>query len=196
MTATFLPEGAAETVPGDRQSTGCLRCLLGEMPAPGTVATCDTAGVIGPAVTMVASIAATEAMKLIVGRGELNRGLIYLDLWSHEYENFGSGNRQDDCPACGMRRFDFLNAEVGKTSSALCGRNAVQVIVNGSDPADLARIETQLAPVATTIVRNEYLLKAQIDEYEFTVFPDNRAVIQGTDDEDLAKGLYARYIGG
>ena len=44
--------------------TPCLRCIMGELPAPGTVPTCDTAGIIGPIVALMGSIAAAEAIKL------------------------------------------------------------------------------------------------------------------------------------
>ena len=195
MTATFLPDGAAQTLPGERTATGCLRCLLGEIPAPGTTPTCDTAGVIGPAVALITAVAAGEAMKLMVGRGKLNPGLLHFDVWTHEYESFGGSLRRPDCPACGQHQFDFLDAIAGTTSSSLCGRNAVQVGVSGSRPLDLARLETQLQPVAQKIARNEYLLKARIDDYEFTIFADNRAIIKGTEDQDLARTLYAKYIG-
>ena len=40
------------------------------MPAPGSTPTCDTAGVIGPAVALITAVAAGEAMKLLVGRGD------------------------------------------------------------------------------------------------------------------------------
>ncbi len=195
MTVTLIPAEAAAALPGGRQATGCLRCLLGEMPAPGTTPTCDTAGVIGPAVALITAVAAGEAMKLIVGRGALNPGILHMDVWTHEYEQFGAGGRRPDCPACGRREFEFLRAQVGATSASLCGRNAVQVSVLGSKPLDLARLEEQLLPVAGQVRRNEHLLKARINSYELTVFPDNRAIIQGTDDEDVAKGLYAKYIG-
>lgn len=195
MTATFIPDGAANKLPGARSVTGCLRCLLGDIPAPGTTATCDTAGVIGPAVTLISSLAAAECLKLIVGRGKLNPGLIHMDLWEHEYAQFGGLNRRPDCPACGLRRFDFLTAQMGATTASLCGRDAVQVAISGGGQLDLARLEQQMAPVARKLTRNDYLLRAQIDDYEFTVFPDNRAIIKGTEDEDLAKTLYAKYIG-
>ena len=42
---------------------------------------------------------------------------------------------------------------------------------------------------------NAYLLRAHIDGYEITLFPDGRAIIKGVEDPDLAKSLYARYIG-
>lgn len=199
MTATFVPDGAVEALPKnhdtEREATGCLYCLLGEMPAPGTTATCDTAGVIGLAVAMIAAVAATEAMKLLVGNGPLNPGLIHMDVWTHEFMTFGRPPRKPDCPVCGYHRFDFLNASVETTSTSLCGRDAVQVTVTGSQRLDLVRLEQQLTPIVTKQIRNDYLLRAQIDTYEFTIFPDNRAIIKGTEDEDLAKSLYARYIG-
>jgi adenylyltransferase/sulfurtransferase len=42
---------------------------------------------------------------------------------------------------------------------------------------------------------NEFLLRCIIDSYELTVFPDARAIIKGTDDEQIARSVYARYIG-
>ena len=199
MTATLIPDGAVAKLPagdnGPRQATGCLRCFLPDLPAPGTTPTCDTAGVIGPGVALLTAVAAAEAMKLLSGQGELNPGIIHMDVWSHEYEKFVLP-RNPDCPACGAHDYEFLNAEVGTTSAALCGRNAVQVVVTGGPRLDLAALAQQLTPVAKQITRNDYLLRAQIDGYEFTIFPDSRAIIKGTEDEEAAKGLYARYLGG
>lgn len=199
MTATLIPDGAVAKLPagvnGPRQATGCLRCFLPEMPAPGTTPTCDTAGVIGPGVALLTAVAAAEAMKLLTGQGQLNSGIIHMDVWSHDYEQF-TLMRNPDCPACGTHEYEYLDAEVGTTSAALCGRNAVQVAVTNGPRLDLAAIAQQLAPVAKQLARNDYLLRAQIDGYEFTVFPDSRAIIKGTEDEEIAKGLYARYLGG
>jgi adenylyltransferase/sulfurtransferase len=195
MTATLIPDGAAETLAGTRMATGCLRCFVPELPAPGTTPTCDTAGVIGPGVALLTAIAGAEAMKVLSGQGKLNRGIIHMDVWSHDYEQFTLA-RNPECPACGRRDYEYLNAEVGTTSAALCGRNAVQVVVTGGPRLDLATISQQLALVSSQVTRNDYLLRAQIDGYEFTVFPDSRAIIKGTEDEELAKGLYARYLGG
>ncbi len=196
MTATFIPDDAVAKVPGERAATGCIRCALGEMPAPGTTATCDTAGVVGPAVALITAVAAGEAMKILAGTGDLNPGLIHMDVWSHDYERF-QFPRRTDCPVCGTQRtFAFLDAQMGTTSTSLCGRNAVQVSTSGGGRLDLAQIERAMQSVTSAVKRNDFLLKAQIDDYEFTVFPDNRAIIKGTDDEDLAKSLYARYIGG
>jgi len=195
MTATFVPPEAAQRLPGERTSTGCLHCLLGAIPAPGSTPTCDTAGVLGHAVSLVSSIAAGEAVKLIVGRGELNPGLLHVDSWWHEYEPLGISVRDPACPVCAHRDFAFLNAQSGAGSTMLCGRNAVQVSVSGAPRLDLANVERQLLTVTQRIKRNDFLLRAAVDGYEFTIFPDNRAIIKGTEDESLARTLYARYIG-
>jgi len=39
------------------------------------------------------------------------------------------------------------------------------------------------------------MLKAAVDGYELTLFPDGRAIIKGTHDPDKARSLYARYLG-
>lgn len=182
--------------------TPCLRCIMGELPAPGTVPTCDTAGIIGPIVALLGSIVAAEAIKLLVGRGELNDGMIHIDLWDGTYERFDLGGPRPDCPTCGQHRFEFLNAAVGTRTAALCGRDAVQVNI-----VKAASVETLQATFLQTLAErlrmagavdvrvNPYLLRAQIDGYEFTIFPDGRAIIKGTNDEAVAATLYAKYVG-
>lgn len=199
MTTTMIPDSAVSALPSNennpRKSTGCLRCLIGEAPPPGTGATCDTVGVIGPAVALITAISAGEAVKLIVGKGKLNPGIMHMDVWTHEYEMIAAMPRNPNCLACGQHQFDFLDAAQNTTSTVLCGRNAVQVSVSSGQSLNLAKLEEQLAAVVTKQKRNAYLLRALIDDYEFTIFPDNRAIIKGTEDESLAKSLYSRYIG-
>jgi adenylyltransferase/sulfurtransferase len=174
----------------------CLRCVMGELPAPGTVPTCDVAGVIGPIVTLMGSIAATEAIKLIVGRGTLNDGMIYADLWEGSFDRFDLGGPRRDCPTCGNAEYPFLSAETGTRTTSLCGRNAVQVSVVGARTLDLSALADRLRAAGFGMIYcNPYLLRADIEGYEFTVFTDGRAIIKGTSDEARASTLYARYIG-
>jgi adenylyltransferase/sulfurtransferase len=176
--------------------TPCLRCILGELPAPGTMPTCDTAGIIGPIVALLGSIAAAEALKLIIGRGELNDGMVHIDLWDGTFERFDLGGPRPGCPTCGEGRFEFLHAESGARTTALCGRDAVQVSVAGVRGLDLARLAERLRSARVGRVSiNPYLLRAAIDGFEFTVFPDGRAIIKGTNDEAAAATLYAKYVG-
>ena len=183
MTATLIPGDSA-----------CLRCIFEDIPAPGTTPTCDTAGVLGPVVSTVASIAAGEALKLVLGRGQRNRGMIHIDLWDNTFEVFESPPPRPDCITCGQGEFEFLDADVGTHATSLCGRDAVQVRVRGASHLDLNRLAERLSAVGTAR-SNAFLLKAEIDGYEFTIFPDARAIIKGTTDNERAKTLYARYIG-
>jgi len=65
-------------VPGE---TPCLRCVFEASPGPGEVGTCETAGVLGPAVGIIASFQAAEALKILAGkRHHINRELFMLDL--------------------------------------------------------------------------------------------------------------------
>jgi adenylyltransferase/sulfurtransferase len=42
---------------------------------------------------------------------------------------------------------------------------------------------------------NEFLVRAHVGGFEFTVFPDGRAIIKGTSDPGVARSLYAKYVG-
>jgi molybdopterin-synthase adenylyltransferase len=178
--------------------TPCLRCIMGELPAPGTVATCDTAGIIGPIVALMGSIAAAEAIKLLVGKGTLNDGMIHVDLWDGSYDRFDLGAPRPDCPACAEGTFEFLTQEAGARTASLCGRDAVQVSVAGahSGMMSLEGLADRLrAGGATDVRQNAFLLRAIVDGREFTVFPDGRAIIKGTENEAEAITLYSRYVG-
>ncbi len=190
MTTTIVPDGATEHF--GREATPCLQCIMGPEPPTGGP-TCDTAGVIGPIVSLMASISAAEAMKLLTGKGEINRGMITVDLWDNSFEQFGIAGRNPECPVCAKHDFRFLNAEVGSRTAVLCGRNAVQ-ISNPGARISLPEIAQRLEALGRVSL-NDYLLRAHIDGFEFTIFPDGRAIIKGTEDPDLAKSLYARYVG-
>ncbi|HEX9114934.1 MAG TPA: ThiF family adenylyltransferase [Anaerolineae bacterium] len=174
----------------------CLRCIMGEIPAPGSVPTCDTAGILGPIVALMGSFSAGEAIKLLVGKGTLNPGMAYVDLWEDTFDRFDLGAPRPDCPTCGTHEFSFLSTESGTRTTVLCGRDAVQVSLAGVAGVDLAALADRLTAAQVGQVQcNPYLLRARIEGYELTVFPDGRAVIKGTADEAVAATVYARYIG-
>jgi adenylyltransferase/sulfurtransferase len=171
----------------------CFACLLGERPAPGTSPTCDTAGVLNTAVAVVASLQANEALKILLGKREaLAGGLQTLDLWSNTFQVVRVP-RSASCEVCAGRKFRHLEGAPSGAIS-LCGRNAVQVSPAPGARLDLAEAERRLAPLGT-VRRNAYLLKFAADGCELTIFPDARAIIQGTEDLARARSLYARYVG-
>jgi molybdopterin/thiamine biosynthesis adenylyltransferase len=188
--------GITSTIlPGD---TPCFRCLFPDPPPPGTTPTCDTAGIVGPIVGMMGAFSAGEAIKFLTGQGKLNRGLTSIDLWQLNFDRLPVEDRQPDCSCCGQRNFEFLEAagELGSRVASLCGRNAVQVTVRPTPTLDLAGFAGRLSAAgAQDMLENEFLLRYRLDGYEWTLFPDARAIIKGTDDLNVARTLYARYIG-
>ncbi len=142
---------------------------------------------------LLGSISAGEAIKLLTGSGEINRGLLNVDLWDNTFETFMLAGRDADCPACGRGEYHFLDAEMGSRSAALCGRNAVQVN-NPAARIDLPTIAKRLEALGE-VKQNAYLVRAWIDAYEISLFPDGRAIIKGTEDPELARSIYARYVG-
>src|SRR4051794_5913639 len=175
----------------------CLRCVFEAAPAPGEAGTCETAGVLSPIVSIIASFQTAEALKLLTGQLDaVNRELIYVDVWENITRRIKIAPLlgKVDCPCCQRRRFEWLDGEQGSQTTSLCGRNAVQVAHR--TPAqlnfeELARHLERLGEVSY----NRFLLKFDADGYQFTVFPDGRAIIKGTNDVDKARTLYAKYIG-
>jgi len=187
-------EGQTMTIlPGE---TPCLRCLMPECPPPGSMPTCDTAGILGPAVGVIASIQAIEAIKILSGnRAAVSRHLTVVELWESciRQVNVASLRDQVDCPTCKRREFPWLAGKEGSRSAVLCGRNAVQLSQPGKS-VSLDQLARQLSGVGQ-VTRNAYLLRLKVDAYEITVFPDGRAIIGGTDDIAVARTVYAKYIG-
>lgn len=181
-------------IPGE---TPCLRCVFEAAPGPGDVGTCETAGVLGPMVGIIANIQCTEAIKLLVGKREaVNRDLIYLDVWENVSKRIKIAKLKGkvDCPCCGQRKFEWLEGEHGSQTVSLCGRNAVQVSHRSATKLNFEELARNLRE-SGSVSYNRFMLKANIEEFEFTVFPDGRAIIKGTADTDKARVLYAKYIG-
>ncbi|QDU57993.1 ThiF family adenylyltransferase [Aeoliella mucimassa] len=188
-------EGQSMTIlPGE---TACLACLLPEPPPPGVTPTCDTAGVLGPAVSMVAAIQSAEVLKLLSGnRHAINRKLTIVDLWQNTLRQVSLEklHAAGDCRACGQRDFAWLEGRRGSTTAVLCGRNAVQLRPDSPQQLNLEALADQLESVADVLC-NPYLLRAETGRFTLTLFPDGRAIIAGTDDVAEARTFFAQMIG-
>jgi len=176
-------------LPGE---TPCLACVFPESPR-GALETCDTAGILNSAATLVASIEAAEALKLLVGaRDQVRRTLLSFDLWRNQRSEISVSQPRPDCRCCGERDFIHLAGE-GRPPITLCGRNSVQ-IHERQRPIDFAEISRRLEPHGA-VRHNDFVLKFWREPYEMTLFPDGRAIIKGTTDTAVARSLYARFIG-
>jgi len=183
-------------LPGD---TPCLRCVFPEPPPPEANPTCDTAGVLEPAVSIVAACQALEAIKILAGRTDaVNKRLLNIDVWGGRFTSVDvqPARAGGQCVCCGQRRFEYLDGSRASRTTTLCGRNAVQINRTGQRPVDFAAVARKLAPVAEAkVAHNRYLLRCLVSGYEITLFADGRAIIKGTDDADVARTVFAKYIG-
>lgn len=80
---------------------GCYRCLYPAPPPPGLVPSCAEAGVLGVLCGIIGSIQALEAIKLMLGKGDLlvNR-LLFFDAMTLEFRQVKI-RRDPECPVCG-----------------------------------------------------------------------------------------------
>ena len=172
--------------------TACLACIFPDAPR-GAIETCETAGILNSAVNLAASIASTEALKLLVGSHDrVRKTLLSFDVWSNERAEIDASLPRPGCRACGDRDFVHLAGE-GRPHITMCGRNSVQ-IHERTRPLDFAEMTVRLQPHGV-VRHNEYVLKFWHEPYEMTLFPDGRAIIKGTTDTAMARSLYARYVG-
>jgi adenylyltransferase/sulfurtransferase len=207
MAFTILPHTREmhawwEVAPAGNRATPCLRCLFEQAPPAGETPTCDTAGVIGPAVAMIGSFQASEALKLLTGNLQYAcRTMLSVDLWTNDIMHLkvAAVRETGDCPCCQRRDFEFLEGRAGSSAIVLCGREAVQLTNRRN------RGEVRLEEIARRlrhfgpVVANEFLIRAEIRDgeqaFELTLFADGRAIIKGTGDAAAARSIYAKYVG-
>ncbi len=175
-------------------ATACLACLLETgTAAQGLEETCDTIGVLGPIVNLIASLEVAEALKLLSGRPEALHGrLLSCDVWTGRMQSIGVA-RNPQCRACARRDFTYLEGEA-QPRITMCGRDSVQ-IHERARALDLEVLGVRLKPLVDDVRQNDFLLRFRIAPYEMTVFADGRAILKGTRDPAVARSLYARYIG-
>lgn len=175
MTMVILPEGP------------CLRCLIPQMPSPGSIPSCDTVGIINTLPTVISSLQTTEAIKYLIGE-PVDSDLLMVDVWEKEFRKIIIPQRKD-CPCCIRHTYEFLAAP---DMTVLVGRDAVQI--NLLHPVSLEELEKKLIPHGT-VKKTLYNLFFSTDQYTLNIFPDGRALIKGTNDVNEAKDIYERYIG-
>ncbi len=178
--------------------TACLNCLmLDGPPPPGTTPTCDSAGIVGPVINVIASIQSLEAIKLLTGSYDaVSQHLQVVSMWDNVIRQVDLSKLRDqvDCPTCHRRKFNWLSGDAGSRSAVLCGRNAVQLTFPERSSIDLIGLAERLKTEGQ-VEANEYLLRFTQDPFVITVFPDGRTIISGTDEVAIARQLHSRWIG-
>jgi sulfur carrier protein ThiS adenylyltransferase len=180
-------------IPG---KTPCLNCLLETVPLGGL--TCDTAGIISPAVQMVVAYQVTEALKILVEDWEaLRNKLVSFDLWKNQHTAIRVDKvKKDTCPSCGESpTYPYLSYDMQTKTAVLCGRNSVQIRPAVRQERDLEQLAQLLSQQGIKTEQNPYLLSFQVHEHRLVVFKDGRVLVHGTKDITEAKALYHRYFG-
>ncbi|MBO1582180.1 thiazole biosynthesis adenylyltransferase ThiF [Bacillus sp. XF8] len=176
--------------------TPCLSCLLQSIPLGG--ATCDTAGIISPAVSLVVSHQVTETLKILVEDYEaLRDGLVSFDVWKNEYSCMNVQKlRKHNCPSCGEEAiYPYLSKENTSKTAVLCGRNTVQIRPPHKEKLDFKRYKELLRNRVAELMVNPYLLSFSVEGKRLVAFQDGRVLVHGTKDIVEAKTIYHRYFG-
>lgn len=179
------------------KKTPCLRCVFESAPPPELTPTCDTAGIIAPASMVIASLESTEAIKYLTGNfADLNTSLYSFDVWTLKDQSFKLEGLRDamECPTCKIGKFEFLTGESAPKTTSLCGRNAIQITRPDKIKLDFNQLANRFEKIGEAKF-NPFMFQAKVDGYEFTIFPDGRAIIKGTNDPVRARTIYAKYIG-
>lgn len=202
MTMNILPE---DDMP-------CFRCLFDEQVPDGE--TCATAGVLGMLTSIVASIQCTEAVKILIGAGDVRRTLLAFDIWTNEFDEM-EVTKNPDCPVCVRGEYEYYGKAGGTRTASLCGRDAVQIVPAAAAKVDFdeyaarwehlgevkrGRFTLDLvlnapAPSAATTPNAAAAPNPAPARFAIKLFPDGRAIIHGTPDEAKARALYAEYVG-
>lgn len=173
--------------------TACLACLLDSANAIGLEETCDTIGVLGPIVNLIASLQSAEALKLLAARdSDLHGRLLSCDIWTGHLQSLHP-ERNLGCRVCVQHDFAHLSGKA-QPHVTMCGRDSVQIHERGR-ALDLKALQARLANSVPDVRQNGFLLRFLIPPYEMTVFTDGRAILKGTTDPAVARSLYAKYIG-
>lgn len=177
-------------IPGE---TACFRCFNPNIPPPGSMPTCSSAGVLSMITGIIACIESTEALKILTGSPEVRKNLFVIDIWNNSAD-YVEIAKNPECPTCGQKQYEFLESMKGSYTAKLCGRDSVQVVPAHAGEVDLKAVAEKLKNLGTVKV-NPFLLKFTAENIEISLFKDGRAIIKSAKDENMAKSIYAEYIG-
>ena len=186
-------EGRVMTViPG---KTACLRCLMPDPPAPGSLPTCDTAGVLGAAVMAVAGIQTSETIKVLIDSTQYTESRLFaFDLWDSTWKTIDLRVLSEaGCSSCHGDDQKWLDTSRHQTA-ILCGQDAVQLHYTNKTP-DLCNIAKNLSYFGS-VTENKWLVRTEVEPgIIISVFADGRLIVAGTREPSRARSVVSKYIG-
>lgn len=176
--------------------TSCFRCLLPVLPAVNE--TCDTAGIIPPAVQVTAAMQCTEALKWLSGNEEAMRKKIHhFDLWTNAQVDIGvSRIKNGQCETCGdSPRFPSLEDALASSYAVLCGREAVQVLPDPQRKISLGEAEKVGHRLGGGVRSTPHFVELQVFGKRAVLFADGRLMIHGIRNVSDARKFYHQLFG-
>lgn len=177
----------AAFIPGE---TPCFNCLVPQLPTINV--TCDTVGVIHPAVTMTTSLQVRDAMKILTHQSFTPK-VTYGDIWEGEHFQFGFSKLQrNECATCGESpTFPYLN-EAKRQYASLCGRDTVQYENNN---ITWEILETFLYQRHIQYRSNHYMIHFNFNHHRIVYFKGGRFLIHGMTNPQQATTLINKLFG-
>lgn len=177
-------------VPG---RTSCFRCLYETM--GGAMETCETAGVLGPAVQITAARQTMDILQLLADSGSPG-GLFRLeDVWSGEHQRIRTGSMKNPaCPTCGGAPA-YPSYHETEGVSVLCGRGAVHILPPSHRRISLEDGEEVMKKLSIPYKRNGLFIQGHFREHRLLLFDQGRMLIHGVADAEEGKRLYDSIFG-
>ncbi|GHU10172.1 molybdopterin biosynthesis protein MoeB [Betaproteobacteria bacterium] len=171
----------------------CLRCLIPNVPEPGSYPTCASAGVLGLTTQMVANLQVVEALKYILDIGKGSGSYVSLDILNHEIDAI-TVEKDPECKTCSLEQYEFLGKPASTLATELCGRDEFQVSILGKHCIDLQVAANKLRERGSVTV-SPFLLSFTRENLRFKLFADGRAMIKGAATPEAALQIYSDYVG-
>lgn len=176
--------------------TPCLRCFMRVMPPAGSLPTCDMAGVLNTATSIISSVAVTDALRILTGKIEKNPGtgtLTIFDPWEKAFSQV-TVNREKNCTTCQKQEYEYLSLRIRELATSLCGSGSVQIHPVRPMEIGLVSLAERLRPLGE-VTTSRHMIRFKTGETELSIFEDGRAIVRGVRNAAAARALYARYIG-
>lgn len=180
-------------IPGE---SACFRCLLPVLPAVNE--TCDTAGIIAPAVQITAAHQSAEALKWLSGnKAAMRKKMLTYDSWNNTSVEAGITRlKNEQCETCGAApTYPALESEGGTNFAVLCGRDTVQVIPEEGRIVTLVEAEEVAKRLGYPYKKTPYFIEIISDGHRCIIFTNGRLLIHGLKNIQKGRKMYHQLFG-
>lgn len=169
--------------------TPCFNCVVGTL--PGMNRTCDTVGVIEPAVSLATSYQVMYAMKILMEE-PFEPKMVFGDVWQLDHTALKfSRMHQTTCPSCGGAP-TYPHLKLRNHDTMLCGRDTVQLQAKAITVDDITRF---LKHVQLEYIETPYFIRFYFNNHPFMWFRGGRILIHEVTSITEAKNLYYQLFG-